>query len=107
MLGSACTTSSKDSDGSADSTTAASGSPGPLRGSARGVTADTIRIGFAFPDLEALSRTGIVKIDTGPAADLMKAIVDDFNSRDTINGRKLALFNSAWFPIGNEKQLAS
>ena len=100
-----CTTSTQ----SSSSTTGLSkdGASGTGTASARGVTADTIRIGFTYPDLQALSKTGIVKIDNGPSGDLMKAIVDDFNAHNRIYGRKLELFNSAWFPIGNDKQLAS
>jgi hypothetical protein len=105
LVGSACATSSRGSGPHA--TTGTTGSSGALTASARGVTATTIRIGFAYPDLQALSKTGIVKIDVGPSADLMKAVVDDVNAHGGVDGRKLELFTSGWFPIGNEKQLAS
>jgi hypothetical protein len=108
MLGAACTASSKRSGAhSSTGNAGATVTTTALTASARGVTPTTIRIGFAYPDLQALSKTGIVKIDVGPSADLMKAIVDDFDAHDSINGRKLELFTSGWFPIGNEKQLAS
>src|SRR5690349_24160641 len=41
---------------------------------ARGVTADTITIGFAYPDLDALTKTSFVRISHGPYDPIVRAL---------------------------------
>ncbi len=61
--GSSSSTSSTSRNTSPESTSGgSSATPAKLTASARGVTADTIKIGFVYPDLEALAKTGFVKV---------------------------------------------
>jgi hypothetical protein len=107
----ACTTSDGDDDdadtpsGDTTSETTASGSENTA--SARGVTADTIRIGFSYIDLETLAESGIIRIDHGPYEAIIQALVDDVNANGGINGRMLELHTAKYSPIGNTEQLAA
>ncbi len=110
VLGAAAcaTSSSPKSSRSAPSTGAGSGTTsGALTASATGVTATTIKIGFSYIDLEALAKSGIIKIDHGPYAQIIQALVDDVNDRGGINGRKLELVTAKYSAIGNTDQLAA
>jgi ABC-type branched-subunit amino acid transport system substrate-binding protein len=99
----ACTTERSDKPSSG---TTPSGSTG-LTASARGVTADTINVGFSYIDLETLAESGIIKISHGPYEEIISALVDDVNEAGGINGRKLELFTAKYSPIGNTEQLAA
>ena len=66
-LATACTTSPKHELRRRDATSG-TGNGGALTASARGVTATTIKVGFAYIDLETLAKPGIIKIDHGPYA---------------------------------------
>jgi ABC-type branched-subunit amino acid transport system substrate-binding protein len=103
VLAAACSTAN------GDKTTASStGSTAKqLTASARGVTPSTIKIGFSYIDLETLAKAGVIKIDHGPYADIIKALVDDVNSTGGINGRKLQLVTAKYSPIGNTEQLSA
>jgi ABC-type branched-subunit amino acid transport system substrate-binding protein len=96
VLAAACGSSSgtKSTSPSSGSGTTASG--GKLTATARGVTADTIKVGFSYPDLESLAKQGILKVDNGPYGDIIKALVDDVNASGGINGRKLQLFSDKY-----------
>src|SRR6476659_4156078 len=100
----ACTTQRSDKPSSG---TTPSGSSGALTASARGVTADTINVGFSYIDLETLAKSGIIKISHGPYEQIITALVDDVNKAGGINGRKLKLFTAKYSPIGNTEQLAA
>ena len=82
-------------------------SDAPRTASARGVTADTIKVGFSYIDLETLAKSGIIKIDHGPYEQIIKALVDDVNANDGVNGRMLELVTAKYSPIGNTEQLAA
>jgi branched-chain amino acid transport system substrate-binding protein len=71
------------------------------------VTADTIKIGFTYIDLEALAESGVIRLDHGPYEDVIRALVDDVNANGGINGRQLELVTAKYSPIGNEGQLAA
>jgi hypothetical protein len=104
VLVAACSTSSKDDSGGGGSTSGdskASGAPG------RGVAADAIKVGFSYIDLETLAQQGIIKIDHGPYAEIIQALVDDINARDGINGRQIDLSIAKYSPIGTTDQLAA
>jgi hypothetical protein len=101
----ACSSSSKD-EGSATSSGSGS-STAKLGASARGVTADAIRIGLSFPDLEALAKTGLIKVDNGDYAAMAKALVDDVNAQGGVNGRKLELSLGKYGVLGAAEQLAA
>lgn len=109
VLGAACSTASgpKGDAGATGGSGGSGSSSGALTASARGVTATTIKIGFAYIDLETLAKSGIIKIDHGPYAEIIKALVDDVNARGGINGRTLELVTAKYSPIGNDAQLAA
>src|SRR3954447_25541078 len=108
VIAAGCSTaSSKSSDTSPTSPSGSSGSGGKLTASARGVTADKIKIGFSYIDLETLAKSGIIKIDNGPYGEIMQVLVDDVNAHGGINGRKLQLVNAKYSPIGNTEQLGA
>jgi ABC-type branched-subunit amino acid transport system substrate-binding protein len=88
------------------STTAGPATTVPLTASFRGVTADSIKIGFPYIDLEALAKSGLIKISHGPYADIIKALVDDVNASGGVNGRKLELVSMKYSAIGSTEQLA-
>jgi hypothetical protein len=104
VLAAGCTTARKQKI-----STAPPGSSGSaaLTASARGVTASTINVGFAYIDLEALARTGIIKISHGPYEQIITALVNDVNKNGGINGRQLRLFTAKYSPLGNTDQLAA
>jgi ABC-type branched-subunit amino acid transport system substrate-binding protein len=99
----ACSTSSSKSTSSKN--TGGGGSQSTALG--KGVSANAIKIGFSYIDLETLAKSGIIKIDNGPYEQVIKALVDDVNAQGGINGRKLQLFTAKYSPIGNADQLAA
>jgi ABC-type branched-subunit amino acid transport system substrate-binding protein len=111
VLAAACSTSSSNRGSQGGSPTSAAGSSSPghaqLTATARGVTADTIKIGFSYPDLEALAKTGLLRVDNGPYADMIKAITDDVNATGGINGRKLQVFTEKFSVLGVTDQLTA
>jgi hypothetical protein len=90
---------------------AACSSPGESESSpaasARGVSANTIKIGFSYPDLDALASTGLVKISWGPVEQVVTALVDDINRRGGVNGRKLQVSFGKFSVLANADQLAA
>ncbi len=113
VLATACATSSsnRSSSGGSPTSAASGGTTGStsarLSATATGVTADTIKIGFSYPDLEALAKTGLLRVDNGPYADMIKAVVDDVNAKGGINGRKLQAFVEKFSVLGVTDQLAA
>ena len=55
----------------------------------QGVTEDTIKIGFTYPDLDALRESGVASTNHGPYPDHIQVLVDDLNGRGGINGRQV------------------
>jgi hypothetical protein len=111
LIAAACGSSGKSHSSATTAATAPSGvtsaSGAPLTATARGVTATTIKIGYSYPDLEALAKTGLVKISWGPVDRIVTALVDDINSRGGINGRKLQVFSGKFGVLGATEQLAA
>lgn len=108
---SACTTSSNGPN-AGGATSSPGSSPGSTASSkfspsAKGVSADTIKLGFSYIDLETLAKSGIIKISHGPYEQIIKTLVEDVNARGGINGRRLQLFTAKYSPIGNTDQLAA
>ena len=100
--------SSSGSSKSTDTTPAAgSGSTAKLTASTRGVTADTINIGLSYPDLAALAKTGLVKIDNGDYEGMGTALVDDINKHGGVGGRQLKLFFGKYSVLDPTAQLAA
>ncbi|MGA4538956.1 ABC transporter substrate-binding protein [Uniformispora flossi] len=76
-----CTVESKDSG------TAAPGA-GPAQSTAApGLTSDTIKLGIAYPDLDAVK--AFVNIDNGNYETAFRAVVDNINAGGGIGGRKI------------------
>jgi ABC-type branched-subunit amino acid transport system substrate-binding protein len=100
----ACGTAGDDDDSSSGDTSGGGSESGEL---GTGVTADTIKVGFSYPDLEKLRETGIVKTDNGPYDEIIKVLVDDVNARGGVGGRKLELTSEAFDVLGAEGALAT
>jgi hypothetical protein len=99
----ACTTSSSKASGGSGAT----GSSNALTASAPGVTATTIKLGYSYPDLDALAKTGLIKVSRGPEEAIVKALVDDVNANGGIDGRKLEVSFAKYSVLGANDQLAS
>lgn len=102
LVGAACSSKSS-SQGSSSATSGAVAAST----SATGVTAGAIRIGFSYPDLAALAKTGVIKVDNGPYDKVIKALVDDVNERGGINGRKLEPFTAKYDVLSNTPQITA
>jgi hypothetical protein len=105
----ACSTASNKASTTSPTTSGAgSGSTnGKLTASATGVTPTTIKIGFSYPDLAALAKTGLIKIDNGPYGPMMQALVNDVNKHGGVDGRKLALSLASFDVLGATAQTAA
>ncbi|MGA4544184.1 ABC transporter substrate-binding protein [Uniformispora flossi] len=79
-----CTAEKKD-----DAATTGSGGPAapPVSKAAPGVTADTIKIGITYPDLDSVKQ--FVSIDHGPYEAAYNALVKKINDAGGVNGRKI------------------
>jgi hypothetical protein len=104
LAAAACTASSSKSSNSGGGSSGGGG--GANTASARGVTADTINVGFSFPDLAALAKTGLIKADNGDYALMAKVLTDDINASGGINGRKLKTFIEPFSVLQQSAQLA-
>ncbi len=104
VVATACTTSRGNK---AANTTGPSSASSQGEALGQGVTAGTIKIGFSYIDLEALAKTGIIKIDHGPYEQIITALIDDLNKRGGINGRQVELVTAKFSAIGNTDQLAA
>src|ERR1041385_3504138 len=89
IVAAACSTSSSPQSGGSTAATGGGMTSAKLTASAKGVTADTIKVAFTYPDLETLAKSGIVKVSHGSYPDAIKALADDINANGGINGRKL------------------
>jgi hypothetical protein len=107
MLAAACSSSSKSSGASGASGTSGASGGGGNTASAKGVTADTIKIGLSYPDLAALAKTGLIKVDNGDYAKIGQVLVDDINSTGGVSGRKLQLFTAPYSVLQATAQTAA
>jgi ABC-type branched-subunit amino acid transport system substrate-binding protein len=114
VVAASCTTSSGDkapvgsSPPAAGATAPGSTTPAPaFPAVATGVTNDTIKIGFSYPDLALLAKLGLLKVDNGPVDRMARALVDDVNAKGGINGRKLELVTAKYSVIDPADQLAA
>ncbi|OHV32819.1 MULTISPECIES: ABC transporter substrate-binding protein [Pseudofrankia] len=85
----ACSVKSKDDGkpaGNASSSAAAFPVP-PAPATSRGVTADSIKIGFVYPDLSKVKQ--FVDVDHGDYEAVFQALVDKVNKDGGIDGRKI------------------
>ncbi|WP_018503460.1 ABC transporter substrate-binding protein [Parafrankia discariae] len=81
-----CSVESDDPPASSSPTSDAFPAP-PAPATAPGVTADSIKIGFVYPDLEVVRQ--YVDIDHGDYQATFKALVDKVNAAGGINGRRI------------------
>lgn len=72
----------------------------PLAEPGRGVTDDTITIGFVYLDLDDLREQGIIDLNWGPQDEQMQVIVDHINDNGGIGGRELEVVSIAFDPVG-------
>jgi hypothetical protein len=79
----------------ATSTTAAA----ELTDSFRGVTADTIKLGVAYMDLEAVA--ALIDLDYGDFELTYGAIIDDINANGGVLGRQIEPVFAPYLPIGS------
>jgi len=93
------TTMPVDDPGEGDGTTTTTG-PAELTASWRGVSEDTIRLGFIFTDYEQLSDLGFVDIDPGDPELVVNALVEDLNAHGGIHGRRVEAHVEFVLPIG-------
>ena len=64
-------------------------------------------IGLSYPDLAALAKLGLVKIDDGDFAAIGNALVDDINKHGGVDGRQLQLFTAKYSVLDHTEQLAA
>jgi hypothetical protein len=97
LLLAGCTSGSDDtSSAKSDTSTTSPAATGP----APGVTADTIKVGITYVDLEAIK--DLTDIDHGSYEDAYRAVIDDINAKGGINGRKIEPVFAAVNPIGTD-----
>jgi len=84
---SACTAQKKTDTGSAGAGASSTSGAASPAASARGVTADTIKIGIVYPDLASIRQ--YVNIDHGDYEAVYKALIQRVNDAGGINGRKI------------------
>ena len=65
----------------------------------RGVTTDTITIGYLYLDLDEVRERGFIDLNWGPQADHVQAIVDHINASGGINGRTVEVIPRALDPL--------
>lgn len=83
-------------------TTATTGSDGGPIELGRGVTADTITIGYAYLDFDGLVKKGLSPAGWGDQKAAFQSVVDDINAKDGINGRTLKVIYEGYSPLGTE-----
>jgi len=65
----------------------------------RGVTTDTITIGYLYLDLDEVRKRGFIDLNWGPQADHAQTIVDHINANGGINGRSIEVIPRAIDPL--------
>ena len=83
-------------DGASSTTTAAV----ELTDSFRGVTADTIKVGVTYMDLEAVG--DLIDLDYGDFEATYGAIIDAVNADGGVLGRQLDVEYAPYFPVGSD-----
>ena len=73
--------------------------PADLTASWKGVSEDTIRLGFTVVDLVELKELGLVDLDRGDPQEMLDALVDEVNARGGINGRMIEAYLEIVNPI--------
>ncbi len=103
LISAACSGNNSTTDGDGESPSA--GGEGVEQGAgAVGVTDDSIKIGFTYLDLSAVSE--ITGVNHGPHDQHMQALVDDLNASGGINGREIELVARGHNPLDAESTQA-
>ena len=71
----------------------------------RGVTTDTVTIGYLYLDLDEVRERGFIDLNWGPQADHMQAVVDHINANGGISGRSVEVISRAIDPLDAESAL--
>ena len=83
-----------------DESTTTTTEPAELTASWKGVTEDTIELGFILPDYDQLRELGLVDINVGDQQLTVDTLVADINSRGGILGRQISGTLETVFPLG-------
>ena len=83
-----------------DATGTSTTEPVELTASFRGVTADTIRVGFVDVDFERLATEFGVDVNSPDTGLIMEALIADLNDRGGINGRMVEVVVETFLPVG-------
>lgn len=83
-------------------TSPASTAPVELTASARGVTADTITVGYTYIDFDDLFERGLVAQGWGDQEAAVRTLVDDINANGGILGRSLEVIYRPYSVLGTE-----
>ncbi len=73
----------------------------------RGVTTDTVTIGYLYLDLDEVRERGFIDLNWGPQADHMQAVVDHINANGGISGRSVEVISRAIDPLDAESARAA
>ena len=73
----------------------------------RGVTTDTVTIGYLYLDLDEVRERGFIDLNWGPQADHMQAVVDHNNANGGISGRSVEVISRAIDPLDAESARAA
>ena len=73
----------------------------------RGVTEDTITIGYVYLDLDAVRERGLIDLNWGPQGDHVQTIVDHINANGGVNGRSIEVIARALDPVDNSSGQAA
>ena len=65
----------------------------------RGVTDDTITLGYVYLDLDAVRERGLVNINWGPQGEHVKVIADHISANGGISGRSIKVIPLAFDPV--------
>ena len=93
-------------DNADDSQTDTTPSDAPLE-LGRGVTDDTITIGYTYLNLDDLREQGIIDINHGPIPEHLQTMVEHVNATGGVHGRTLQVVTSAFDPIDANSQQAA
>jgi hypothetical protein len=91
-----------DSAGDDDATGGTETTSVELGASARGVTADTITVGYAYLDFDLLKEMGLASSGFGDQQLAFQTMVDALNADGGINGRQIEVVYEAYSPLGTE-----
>lgn len=90
-----------DGSGGGDGSDSDAAPAAPTAG-ARGVTDDTITIGYSYLDFEILQQLGLTPGGWGDQELVFQSLVDDLNANGGIHGRQVEVIYEAYSPLGTQ-----